>query len=85
MRMQSIQGNLYIVSYLDDKTRWIHLGFLSEKSQQLKEFKEYQMAFERRRGIKIKCLKTDGGGEYDNRKSQDYLKEQGIRWERSSP
>lgn len=43
------------------------------------------MAFERRRGINLKCLRIDGGGEYASRESQDYLKEQGIKWERSSP
>jgi hypothetical protein len=85
MRTRSIQPNLYIVSYRDDKIGWIHLGFLSEKSQQLKEFKAYQMTFEHRRGIKIKGLRTDGVNEYTNRESQDYLKEHGIRSERSSP
>jgi hypothetical protein len=56
-----------------------------KKDHQLKEFTAYQNAFERRRGIKIKCLRTDGGGEYANREAQEYLKEQGIRWERSLP
>jgi hypothetical protein len=69
MRTHTIQGNLYILSYLEDRTEWIHLGFLSEKSQQLKEFKAYQMAFEGRRGIKIKCLRMDRGGEYASRES----------------
>jgi hypothetical protein len=32
MRTRSIQGNLYIVSYLDDRTEWIHLGFLGKKT-----------------------------------------------------
>jgi transposase InsO family protein len=42
------------------------------------------MAFERRCKIKVRCLRTDGGGEYASKEAQDYLKEQGIRWERSS-
>lgn len=79
IRTQSIQGNLYIGSYLDDKTGWKHLRFLCKRSQQSKEFKVYQMAFECRRGIKIKCLRIDDGHGYASRKSQDYLKEEGIR------
>lgn len=43
------------------------------------------MVFKRRRGIKIKYVRTNGGGEYASRKAKEYLKEQGIKWERSSP
>jgi hypothetical protein len=32
MRTRSIQGNLYIISYLDNRTGWIHFGILGEKS-----------------------------------------------------
>lgn len=32
MKTRSIQGNTYMVTYLDDKTKWIHLGFLNKKS-----------------------------------------------------
>lgn len=43
------------------------------------------MAFKRRHGMKVKCLRTDGGGKYASKEAQEYLKEQCIRWEKSSP
>lgn len=43
------------------------------------------MAFKRQRGIKIRCLRTNSGGEYVNREAQEYLKEQGIKLERLAP
>lgn len=79
MRTCSIKDNTYIVTYLDNKTRWIHLGFLSKKSQQLKEFKAYQVAFERQRGIMVRCLRTNKGCKYASREIQEYLKEQEIK------
>jgi hypothetical protein len=54
------------------------LSFLKEKSQQLQAFKAFQAAFERQRGVKIKRLRTDGGGEYSSNQAQEYLKENGI-------
>jgi hypothetical protein len=85
MRTRSIQGNVYMVTYLDDFSGWTHLCFLKQKSQQLKAFKGFQMAFERQLGVKIKRLRTDGGGEYSGNQAQEYLSENGIKWERSAP
>ena len=85
MRTRSLQGNVYLVTYLDDFTGWIHLNFLKEKSQQLHAFKVFQAVFERQCGTKNKRLRTDGGGEYSSNQAQEYLKENGIRWKRSAP
>lgn len=75
MQTCSIQGNTYIMTYLNHKTKWIHVKFLSKKLQQLKKFKAYQVAFKRRYGIKVKCLRTKKRSEYTSRKAQEYLKE----------
>lgn len=64
-----------MVTYLDNKTEWIHLRFLSKKSQKLKEFKAYKVAFERQQGIKVKSLRIDRGGKYARMEAQEYLKE----------
>lgn len=79
MRIHSIYSNTYIVTYLDDEIGWIHLDFLNKKSQQLKKFKAYQVTFKRQCGINIRCLRTDGGGEYASKEVHEYLKEQGIK------
>lgn len=75
---------MYIVTYLNDKTGWIHIGFLNKKSQQLKDFKAYEVVFECQHEIKVRCLRIDRGGEYASRKAPKYLKEQGITWKRSA-
>lgn len=75
MRTGSIQGNLYMVPSVDNETGWIHFGFLNKKSQQLKEFKAYQVAFKHRHRIKIRSLRTKGGGEYTSREVKEHLRE----------
>ena len=85
MRTQSIQGSLYMVSYIDDATGWIHLAFLKHKSEQLKEFKSFESYVQRQFGVKIRRLRSDNGGEYSSMESQDFMKEKGIIWERSAP
>lgn len=68
-----------MASYLDDEIGWIHFGFLREKSQELKEFKTYQVMFEQQQGTKIKCLRTNRRGKYGSKEAQDYLMEQSIK------
>jgi len=85
MRTRSIQGNKYMVTYLDDATGWAYTGFISEKSQQLNEFKTFEAMMERQHRVKIRCLRSDGGGEYSSKEVQNYLKTRGIRWEHSAP
>lgn len=79
MQTRSIQGNTYIVTYLDNKIGWIYSKFFSEKSQMFKKCKTYQVTFKPQQGIKVKCLKIDEGGKYMNKEAQVYLKEQGIK------
>lgn len=74
-----------MVTYMDNKIGRIHLGFLREMSQQLKEFKVYQIVFKQQQRIKIKYFRTDMGGKYASREAQDYLREHGIKWERLAP
>ena len=85
MRTRSLQGNSYMVTYMDDASGWIHAGFIREKSQQLREFKALEATLERQRGIKIKCLRSDGGGEYNNKETLKYLRSKGIQWQHSAP
>ena len=85
MRTRSLQGNIYMIGYMDDASGWIHLAFVKRKSDQLKEFKALEAAFERQYDTKIKCLRSDGGGEYTSRDALDYLKSKGIKWQRSAP
>jgi hypothetical protein len=69
---------------MDDASGWTHAAFVKEKSQQFEEFKAFVAAFTRQYGIKIKRLRSDGGNEYSSGVMGDFLKQNGIQWERSA-
>jgi len=63
-----------MVTFIDDFSRYVWIHFLKEKSEVFEKFKEFQYTVENDIGRKIKCLRTDNGGEYTSREFNDYLK-----------
>jgi hypothetical protein len=57
---------------------------LKTKDRVLKVFKQFQVSVERKTEKKIKCLRTDNGGEYIG-PFDAYCKEQGIRHQFTPP
>ena len=57
---------------------------LKSKDQVLDVFKGFQALVERRTGKKLKCIRSDNGGEYISSFDR-YYREQGIRYEKTPP
>lgn len=66
MQHDAIGGAKYIVTFIQDHTRWCEVYLLSKKSEVLTVFKIYKNYVENLTSKKIKHLQTDGGGEYCN-------------------
>uniref|UniRef100_A0A0D3BDU3 Integrase catalytic domain-containing protein n=1 Tax=Brassica oleracea var. oleracea TaxID=109376 RepID=A0A0D3BDU3_BRAOL len=64
MSEKSNGGASYFVTFIDDHSRkvWIHL--LKSKDQVLDAFKEFVAQAEQSTGQKLKCVRSDNGGEY---------------------
>ena len=62
---------------------WVY--FLKTKDQVLDYFKLFHAMVERDTGKKLKCLRTDNGGEYTSREFDVYCGSHGIRHERTVP
>ena len=65
--MASLQGNKYMALYIDDRSNWTHVACLKSKSDQVVELKNLISNMGRQFDIKTKALRTDGGGEFDNK------------------
>ncbi|MCO5559390.1 hypothetical protein L7F22_012989 [Adiantum nelumboides] len=63
----------------DDYSRMTWVYFLKAKSEAFEVFLEFKVMIEKDNGCHIKCLRTDGGGEYMSHSFDDYLREQGIK------
>ncbi|MDM1593453.1 transposase family protein, partial [Escherichia coli] len=75
----TINGKRYYITFIDDYTRFIWVYFLKEKSEALNRFMDFKTYVEKQYGQWIKCLRTDGGGEYVSHAFEDYLRKHGIR------
>ncbi|KAK3011783.1 hypothetical protein RJ639_012566 [Escallonia herrerae] len=70
-------GTIYTLS--DDASRKTWIYAISEKSNVYHTFKKWKALVENERGNKIKCLKSDIGGEYRDGGFQEFCSNNGIR------
>lgn len=81
MRINSIGGSKYFLTFIDDKSRWCEIYFLKKKSEVFEKFKEYKSMVETRTNKKIKAIRSDNGTEYTSNEFTSYLKKEGIKHE----
>ncbi|KAE8671632.1 hypothetical protein F3Y22_tig00111941pilonHSYRG00018 [Hibiscus syriacus] len=79
VKQQSISGMRYMVTFIDDFSRYVLVFFMKEKSDTFSKFKEFRDSAEGEVGKKICCLRTDNGGEYRSNEFSQYLRECRIR------
>ena len=84
MRTPSIGGSKYILSFIDDFSRKTWVYFLHEKSQVFEKFKSFKSFVEKQSGLSLKVLRSDNGGEYTSQQFESFLKEHGIRHQKST-
>lgn len=85
MQTPTAAGKRYILTFIDDFSRFTTIYLLKEKSEAFKCFKEFRELTRNRFNTTIKRLWTDRGGEYMCTQFVDYLKANGIGIERTAP
>ena len=83
-KVKSKGGALYFVTFIDDHSPKIWVYPLKSKDQVFDMFKQFQALSERQTGKKLKCIRTDNGGEYIG-PFDNYCKSQEIHHQKSSP
>lgn len=85
MQCESLGGNRYFVSFIDDYTRktWIYL--IKSKSEVIEVFRKFKAMVSRQTGGYIKVLRSDGGGEYVSAEFKSLCEEEGIIHEVTPP
>jgi hypothetical protein len=63
-RTQSLQGENYFMLLIDDYSRMTWVMFLKEKYEAFEKFKAFKALVENETDLKIKCLRSDRGGEF---------------------
>ena len=73
------------MTFIDDHSRKVWVYFLKHKSEVFEAFKIWKAMVENETGLKIKKLRTDNGGEYEDTIFKKFFYENGIRMERIVP
>ncbi|PKU80692.1 Retrovirus-related Pol polyprotein from transposon TNT 1-94 [Dendrobium catenatum] len=81
----SNSGYTYYVIFVDDHTRFTWLFPMRHKSEVVHIFTDFKTKVETLTSRKIKCLRTDGGGEYMNTSLASLLRTNGITHQSSCP
>ncbi|CAH9135249.1 unnamed protein product [Cuscuta epithymum] len=82
---ESLGGSRYFVTFIDDASRKVWTYCLKSKDQVFDRFKLFHAMVERETGKKLKCLRSDNGGEYTSREFSAYCAAYGIRHEKTVP
>ena len=85
MPTESVGGNKYFVTFIDDYSRFSAVYFMKNKSEVLQKFKEFEAVTTNECGQRIGTLRSDNGGEYISNEFQCYLKSKGIHHELTIP
>jgi transposase InsO family protein len=78
-KTESIGGCKYYVFFIDDHTRKVWVYFMKHKGEMFQHFLNFKAMVEKEKGVNIKCLRSNGGGEYFSNEFSKYLKEHAIQ------
>ncbi|KAL0367866.1 UNVERIFIED_CONTAM: Retrovirus-related Pol polyprotein from transposon TNT 1-94 [Sesamum radiatum] len=85
VRQASIGRMKYMVTFIDDFSRYVWVYFMKNKSETLMKFKEFKKSVEAEIDRGVRCLRTDNGGEYTSNKFLDFIREAKIRQQFTCP
>ena len=78
-RTKGLKGEKYFMLLVDHYTRMTTVFFLKNKSEAFENFKVYKEMVENEMDSKIKCLRSNNGGEFTSKEFMDYCDSHGIK------
>lgn len=78
-------GNRYIMTLIDDFSRYVVVFLLRKKSEAASKIKQYVRWVKNEFGRKPLVIRSDGGGEYMNRELQAFYESEGIKAQFTTP
>ena len=82
---QTLGGKKYFFLIVDDYSRCMWVALLKEKSEALEKFKKFKTMAEAEKGVKIKCIRSDRGGEFTSDEFRKLCDENGIKKQLTTP
>ena len=85
MPVTSMNGSRYLLTFIDDFSRYTWVFFLKKKSEVCEKFSELKALIENASGLKIKILRYDNGVEYVSNEFLSICYQSGIQVQHSIP
>ena len=79
IRIRSLTGSRYFITFIDDYSRRAWVYFLSHKSEALSKFQNFCQMAEAETGERLATLRTDRGGEYLSHEFIAFCSQMGIK------
>ena len=79
MQSNNLSMNSYFLTFIDDFSRMCWIYFLKNKDEAFEFFKEFKEMVENESEHKIKCVRSDRGGEYSSTDFSKFCKQNGIK------
>jgi transposase InsO family protein len=76
---KDLKGEKYFMLLVDDYTRMTVVFFLKNKLEAFENFKIYKEMVENEIDSRIKCLRSDNGGEFTSKEFMDHCSSHGIK------
>lgn len=70
----------YVLTFVDDFSRFTCLFFLKNKDIVSKKFKKFRTLDEKQCSQLVKCLRSDNGGKHVSKAFEGYLSENNCSW-----
>jgi transposase InsO family protein len=77
-QVSSLGGSRYYVTFIDDATRKNLVYYIRQKFNVFDTFKKSKALVENETRKRLKCLRSDNGGEYCSKDFDDYCSYHGI-------
>ena len=82
---QIVGGKRYFFLIVDDYSRCMWVALLKEKSKALKKFKRSKSMTKVEKEVKIKCIRSDRGGEFTSDEFKNLCDKSGIKKQLTTP
>jgi hypothetical protein len=76
-KTMSIGGYKYYMSFINDHTKKVWVYFMKHKGEVFQHFLNFKVMV-KEKDVSIKCIRSDGRGEYFSNEFNEYMKEQKI-------
>jgi len=83
-RKRSPRGEEYFILFIDDFSKMCWIGLMKHKDEAFENFKSFKALLENESDHKIKCLRSDRGGEFTSNEFFNFCEEHVIRREFST-